>query len=143
MPYAYLENIAISDVAFRAWGETVEEMFVAAADAMMNAMVEDLESIRDRVRRPIHVQDTEIDMLLFEFLQELIFFKDAERLLLRVSDVGIEEEGASYILRADAWGETLDAKRHELLVDVKAVTLHRYLVEKNEVGWEATVILDT
>jgi SHS2 domain-containing protein len=84
-----------------------------------------------------------MDMLLFEFLQELIFFKDAERLLLRVSEVGIKEEGGAYILRTEAWGETLDAGRHELLVDVKAVTLHRYRVEKTETGREASVILDT
>ena len=143
MPYEYLEDVALSDVAFRAWGTTLEEMFVSAADAVTNTMVEDLEGIADQVRRPIHVQDTEIDMLLFEFLQEVIFFKDAERLLLRVPDVGIEEEGGIYLLRAEGRGETLNASKHELLVDVKAVTLHRYRVEKKDSGWEATVILDT
>jgi SHS2 domain-containing protein len=48
-----------------------------------------------------------------------------------------------FSLTAAAWGETIDPSRHELLVDVKAVTLHRFRVEKASRGWEATVILDT
>ncbi|MBI4793908.1 MAG: archease, partial [Deltaproteobacteria bacterium] len=36
MPFEYLDDVATSDVAFQAWGETVEELFVAAADAVMN-----------------------------------------------------------------------------------------------------------
>ncbi len=84
MPYRYREDIATADIAFEAWGKTLEEMFIAAADATMNVMVGDLDSIADRERRMIEVRSDEIDMLLFELLQELIFFKDADMLLLRM-----------------------------------------------------------
>ena len=43
MPYTYLEEIAIADIAFRATGKTEEEVFAAAADATVNVMVEDLD----------------------------------------------------------------------------------------------------
>lgn len=75
MPYRYLEDIATSDAAFEAWGTTLEEVFVAAADATMNVMVEPLSSIADLQRRPITVADNDLDMLLFALLQELIFLK--------------------------------------------------------------------
>ena len=39
-------------------------------------------------------------------------------------------------------GEPIDPQRHRLRVDVKAVTLHRFSIEKTAQGWEATVILD-
>ena len=143
MPYEYLEDIAVSDVAFRAWGETPGIMFAAAADALMNTMVEDLDSISYKLTRGIQVEETGIDMLLFEFLQEIIYFKDAESLLLRVPEVEIREQSGTYALYAEARGEQVDAEKHELLVDVKAVTFHRYSVEENEKGWEAVVILDT
>jgi SHS2 domain-containing protein len=39
-------------------------------------------------------------------------------------------------------GEELDMNRHDLVVDVKAVTLHQFRVEKTDRGWEAFVILD-
>ena len=47
-----------------------------------------------------------------------------------------------YHLTAEATGEKLNPLRHELLVDVKAVTLHRFTVKQTPEGWEATVILD-
>ena len=82
------------------------------------------------------------DMLLFELLQELIFYKDAERLLLCVEDVEIGGVEGRFALKAGAVGEELDPERHDLGADVKAVTLHRYKVEETAGGWTATIILD-
>ncbi len=90
MSYRYLEDIAIADVAFEARGDTIEGMFVAAADATMNVMVEDLNTIARQKRRMIHVEADAINMLLFQLLQELIYYKDAEQLLLRVPEVCIQ-----------------------------------------------------
>ncbi len=142
MPYCYLEDIATADVAFEALGETLEEAFSAAADATMNVMVQDLETIADRERRPIRVEAEAPDMLLFELLQELIYYKDAEQLLLRVPEVHVRREADRLQLSAEAYGERLDSGRHELIVDVKAVTLHRFQVERTPEGWRAFVILD-
>jgi SHS2 domain-containing protein len=142
MPYRYLPDIAIADVAFEAWAETLEELFLAAADATMNVMVSDLAAIVEHETRVLAAADEEADMLLFQLLQELIFYKDAERLLLRVRRVGIRQDASGYALQADAWGEEIDPSRHDLVVDVKAVTLHRFRLAQTERGWEATVILD-
>jgi SHS2 domain-containing protein len=142
MPYEYLEDIAISDVAFRAWDKSLEGLFVAAGDATMNVMVEVLGSIEERVSVPIRVKEDSIEMLLFNFLQELIYVKDAEELLLRVREVDIRKEDDAYVLSAEGKGENLDPEKHQLTVDVKAVTLHRFSVEQTPEGWDATVILD-
>lgn len=142
MPYEYLDDIATSDAAFRAWGETVEELFVAAAEATMNVMVGELETIKPEQLREIRVESDAVDMLLFELLQELIFYKDAQRLLLRISGLWITKDGDQFSLSAEARGEELNMEKHDLVVDVKAVTLHRYRVEQTPQGWEAMVILD-
>ena len=143
MPYRYLEDIATSDVAFEAWSDTLEDLFVAASDATLNVMVEDLETVADKTARPVHLEDSKVDMLLFQLLQEQIFYKDAEQLLLRIRQVRIRNHKNRYELSAEAYGERLDMDRHELLADVKAVTLHRFKVEPDDRGWRATVILDT
>ena len=91
MPYRFLEDIATADIAFEAWGNTLEEMFTAAAEATMNVMIESLDSIARRELREFHLENAALDMLLFDFLQELIFFKDSERLLLRVREIRLEE----------------------------------------------------
>jgi protein archease len=142
MPYRYLEDIAVADVAFEARGATLEEMFAASADAMMNVMVEELATIENRHSLDISVEHTEADMLLFNFLNELIFYKDARRLLLRVTALAITRRNGLFNLRALLTGEEIDPARHRLNVDVKAVTLHRFRVEETDRGWEATVILD-
>jgi SHS2 domain-containing protein len=80
--------------------------------------------------------------LLLQFLQELVYYKDAERLLLRVQEVGIRREGTGFVLRARAGGEPINPDTHALGADVKGVTLYRLQVVRTANGWDATVILD-
>ena len=142
MPYEFLEDVAIADIAFRAWGMDLKETFIAAADATMNVMVEELNSIQPRERREFKLENEALDMLLFNFLQELIYYKDSEKLMLRIDQVKIKEEDNHHLLEAIALGEKLDPNRHRTRVDVKAVTLHRFYLEKVNQGWKALVILD-
>ena len=141
-PYRYLEEIATADVAFEARGATLEEMFLAAADATLNTMVEEIGTVAPREPRVFTLAADSLDLLLLELLQELVYHKDAERLLLRVRDLRIEETGSGYRLHAEATGEMIDPDRHVLLADVKAVTLHRLAVERTSAGWHAIVVLD-
>ena len=142
MPYVYTDDIAIADLAFRAWGQTLEDTFLAAADATMHAMVEDLATIAPQEQRVFEVHDTQLDLLLLQFLQELLFYKDAQRLLLRVYEIKITAHDQGFALKAQAAGEPLDPTRHALGADVKGVTLHRLQVAQTPNGWEATVVLD-
>ena len=142
MPYHYLEDIGTADIAFEATGRDLPELFKDAADATMNVMIDNLGAIEPRETRDIELWNDQIDMLLFDLLQELIFFKDAQRLLLRVGNVRIDESDKKYCLEAKAAGEPLDPKRHRQRADVKAVTLHDFFVEKKDGGWRARVLLD-
>ncbi|MBI2090108.1 MAG: archease [Deltaproteobacteria bacterium] len=142
MPYKYLDDIAIADVAFEAWGTTLEELFTAAAEATMNLMVADLATIASREKRKIELEDESLDLLLFNLLQELIFYKDAERLLLRMEKVQLKQIDGVFRLEAEACGEEIDPSKHQLGVDVKAITLHRFQVKKTPEGWQADVIVD-
>jgi SHS2 domain-containing protein len=142
LQFRYVEDVAIADVAFEAWGSTLAEMFTAASEATIQVMVAESASVAPRVRREVRLEAEAIDLLLFELLQELIFYKDAEQLLLRLLEANVEERGDGWTLSAVLGGEPINPSRHELLVDVKAVTLHRFLVEPFEGGWKAFVILD-
>jgi SHS2 domain-containing protein len=142
MPYEFLEDFATADIAFRAWGKDLEETFISAADATMNVMVEELNAIEPRERRELRLENDELDLLLFNLLQELIYYKDAEKLMLRLNQARIQADTKPYVLGAIARGEVLDPERHHPRVDVKAVTLHHFRLQKTEGGWEALVILD-
>jgi len=142
MPYRYLEEIGTADIAFEATGRDLPELFSDAADATTNVMIDNIEAIQPRQTRRIELSNDNLDMLLFDLLQELIFLKDAERLLLRIREVHIDHRDEIYLLKATAEGETLDVERHHQRADVKAVTLHDFAVERTDGGWKARVLLD-
>ncbi len=142
MPYRILEDVATADIAFEAWGKNMEEIFRAGADAVVGIMIDNPESIAVKERRNVNLSDPETDMLFFDFLNEFIYFKDAEQLLLRPEEIKITDEGVRKKISAVLAGETLDPGRHHMHVDVKAVTLHQFNLSKDDGGWKAFVILD-
>ena len=142
MPFRFLEEIATADVAFEAWGETREELFISSAAALLGTMTAAPEQVARRQGLTIRLEHEELDLLLWSFLQELIFYKDARRLLLHADRVRIEGQEGAFRLQAHVSGERIDAGRHRLLVDVKAVTLHRFQVAFKDNIWKALVVLD-
>lgn len=142
MPYQFLEDVAIADIAFEATGATLEELFYSAADATMNAMVDDLSTIQRTTQKAVALEAEAADLLLVNFLQEVIYYKDAQRLLLRPERLSIQRSDQHLALQATLSGEPINPARHELKVDVKAVTFHQLKVAETPQGWEAMVILD-
>jgi SHS2 domain-containing protein len=108
----------------------------------MNVMVEHLDSIQPLERREFQFRNEALDMLLFDLLQELIYHKDSEKLMLRIRQIQIKNEDGRYTLKAVALGEKLDPNRHTTRADVKAVTLHRFNLVKTDQGWKTQIILD-
>jgi SHS2 domain-containing protein len=142
MPYQYRDDIARGDVAFTAWGATRDELFCSAAEATIGVMVENLTSIKAEIHVEIALAHDELDLLLYDFLNELIFLKDSKRLLLLPHEVNISQTGARFSLLAKLSGEHPDQTRHHLAVDVKAVTMHKLSLEQTELRWQTTVVLD-
>lgn len=142
MPYRFQDEVSTADVAFEAWGETQEELFVSSAAALLRTMAEAPEQVAREQELTIRLEHQELDLLLWSFLQELIFYKDARRLLLHADRVRIEERDGLFRLEAILRGEQINADRHRLQVDVKAVTLHRFQVAFKDNLWKAVVVLD-
>jgi SHS2 domain-containing protein len=142
MPYRFLEDVAIADVAFEAEGGTLRELLGSVALAMTDTMIRNRESMAQTVIKCFEIEAAEPEMLLYRFLQELVFLKDAERLLFNKFELDPAEGISSWHLRVRAFGEEIDQEKHELLADVKAVSLHNFSVRKTNEGWRAEVILD-
>lgn len=142
MPFRFPEEIATADVVFEAWGETEEELFISSAAALLRTMVEAPEQVERNQELMIRLEHEELDLLLFSFLQELIFYKDARKLLLHADSVRIGQGRGGFSLEAVVSGEPISPARHRVLVDVKAVTLHRFQVGFQDNLWKAVVELD-
>lgn len=142
MPFRYLADLATADAAFEAYGKTMEEMFIAAAEATLGVMIEDPGSFTCSAEISFQLDEDNLELLLFEFLQELIFRKDANRVLLSVNEASVSSGPSGFALKAKAWSIPLDQVCHLLITDVKAVTLHKFAVEHIGGQWKATVVLD-
>ena len=142
MSYRYRDDLSVADVAFEAEGASLEELFTSAWDATLRVMIENPSALSGESRKSIAIEDQSIDLLLHNFLQELIYYKDAETLLLRLEHCRIDAGTAATKLEALATGEQIDVERHRLGTDVKAVTFHKFSLSKDGEIWRTTVVLD-
>jgi len=132
---------ATGDLAFVAQGPTIEAAFVAAGQALLSATVEEPEAVERRERRSVVLEEPDLELLLVRFLNEFVYFRDAEELLLHPDHVEIVCNGSAQ-LTADLTGERIDRRRHALTYEIKAATAHGLRVAKTADGWTATATLD-
>ncbi len=140
MPYRFLEDVAIADVAFEAEGRTLPEVFEASALALTEVMVE-LDGFSPILSREISLTAGDLETLLFRWLAELIYLKDSACLLFCRFQIAIRE-GTEWELQATVWGEGIDYGKMSLKLDVKAVTYHMFALEQTPQGWRAQIVLD-
>lgn len=141
MAYHYLEE-NISDVGFEAHGETLEKLFRESWRATLELMVADSARIRPRGRREITCEDPSEELVLFDLLGELIYLKDAEGALYRLEQIDVSQDDSICRAVATVVGEPIDQERHELGVDLKAVTFDQLAVRHDAAGYHARVVLD-
>lgn len=132
---------ATSDLAFVASGDTLEEVFAAASRALLDATLETPTRLEPRLRRGLRLEEPDLELLLLRFLNELVYLRDAEELLLVAESLRVVP-GAPARLDATLAGERLDPARHALGSEVKAATAHQLDVHREADGWHAAVTLD-
>lgn len=142
MGYRFLDDEATADVAFEACGNDLNEAFRHAAEAVIKVMIDNPEAIEPRETRAIDIDNKELDLLLFNLLEQVVYYKDAGQLLLRVTQATIRRFDDTWHVHSVARGERLDTSRHHQHVDVKAVTLHHFSLKEDKGRWCAHVVLD-
>lgn len=140
MSFEFVEDVT-SDLAFVARAADLAALFAAAGDALLAATLEDAAMLEPRVERPVALQEPDVELLLLHYLNELIYLRDAEQLLLRAGSLEVAQDGGAQ-LAGILVGEPIDRARHALLAEVKAATAHGLRVARASCGWEARVTLD-
>jgi SHS2 domain-containing protein len=138
--YIFLDDIATADVAIESRGDTLEELFTASAMATFEVMA-DISSIQPKIKKTLHLENSEIDGLLFDWLAELIYLKDSEFMLFGKYDLKITKN-TNYQLDAEILGEEINQSKHDLRCDVKAITFHLFEVYQKDGKWISRFILD-
>ena len=134
--HEFFEHTA--DLGLRIRAADLDTVFAEAATALFSTIVEDLSAVQPLQRVGVRIAGDDRELLLFDWLKELLYRFDAEHLLFSRFEAHV---AANEVVGA-AWGEPLDRARHELAHEVKAITYHGLRVEQTADGWLAEVIVD-
>lgn len=129
-----------ADIAVRLRADSLPSLFEAAAAAFTEALT-DHQAVRAIHSRVVTVDASDADLLLVDWLHELLFLFETERFLVSKAEVSLEE-GAPLRLQATVRGERWDEARHHLKVLIKAVTYHGLDIVRREEAYHATIIFD-
>jgi SHS2 domain-containing protein len=140
--YELFEHTA--DLGLRIKAATLDELLVEAARGLLAMHVANPATIKPVQDRTISLAASDPSYLLFDWLSELLYIFETEKLLLCEFEVqcGGEVKGSELRLTATCRGELMDNERHEMDHEVKAITYHGLKVEQTPQGWFAEVIVD-
>ena len=139
--FRFLEEIALADIAFEAEGESVEEVFRGATQALLESLANSV-TVSGGWERAIERTDVDLSALLFDWLSEVVYWKDAAGVVFREAPLSLMREGDVWLLRARLIGAPVDQQTQELHADVKAITKHLYELKQTGGRWKARVVLD-
>lgn len=133
--FEFLDHTA--DVKFRAYGESLEELFENSAKAMIGSMTDG--KIEKKKVEKIKINSNNLESMMYEFLEELLFIMDSKELVFAgIKKIKIDKE--NFKLEGEIYFD--DLKNYKFHLDVKAVTYNEMYVELNKRTWVAQVVLD-
>ena len=136
LTYQIIDHTA--DLGIIVKGPDVKSLFVLAAQAMTDLMVEG--EIRDKIAiRDVLVKGEDFPDLMVRWLGEILYLFEGENLI--VNSIEVKSIGPMR-LQATLTLASFEPGHHQILREIKAVTYHQIAVDKTEDGWEARVIFD-
>ena len=122
--YEYFE--ATADVGLKAYGKDLNEAFENAGLAIFN-IISDTSGIDALKEIEFEVTSEDEVSLLYDYLEELLFYHEIEFMLFSEFHVEIDDD---LHLRAKIIGEEIDWNKHERKTEIKAITFHMMNVKR-------------
>ncbi len=139
--FHFLDDVALADLAFDAEGDSVQEVFEAASQAVMEAMA-DPKTVGATWERRVEHTGADLAELLFDWLSDFVYWKDAAGVVFSRAVIAVTQVGGQWTLAATLIGEPVNQTTQVLRNDVKGVTKHLYRLYQDNGRWRARVVLD-
>ncbi len=121
-PYTLIDHTA--DIGVKATGKSLEEAFCFAAQAMFDIITDD-SVIHPKQTITLDIKSSDLEQLLVDFLDELLYLFSAENLVFCGFDFLIKDNH----LMGTAQAEPYDTSKHNIGVEIKAITYHMLEVQ--------------
>jgi len=127
-----------ADIGVRGCGPSSAAAFEQTAIAL-TAVITDPGQVRDSIPVSIACEAPDLELLLADWLNALIYEMATRHMLFSRFAVTITEQA----LEATAWGEVIDSARHQPGVEIKGATYTALRVYRDEKGdWVAQCVVD-
>ena len=125
MSYKFLDHATDAIIEINA--KDLKEAFSTAADAVINLTL-DQNKVEEIETKEFTSQGKDLYYLLFSWLEEIPFILITEGFAIKRIEFNIEKND-SYKINAKAFGETLNLKKHNFKVEIKAPTFYDMVIE--------------
>ncbi|MCV0430500.1 archease [Nitrosopumilus sp.] len=127
MSYKFLDHA--TDAIIEVTAKDLKEAFAVAADAEINLTL-DQDKVEEKERKEFTASGKDLRYLLFSWLEEIPFLLITEGFAIKRVEFDIIQNG-EYKINAIAFGESLDVKRHNFKVEIKAPTFYDMEIKQN------------
>ncbi len=132
-----------ADVQVRSWGSSLEEAFSQTAYSLMATITPDLKKVIPKIEKKITIKAEDKEALLFDFLSEFLYIFDVDELVFSQIYVSkIEKFNDNYKLQATLKGEKFDLNKHEIGIEVKAITYSFMNIEEKHASTIIDIVFD-
>lgn len=114
-----------ADIGFKAYGKNLNEAFENAGIAMFN-VITDVCGVDSSKEISFEISSQDYVALLYDYLEELLFFHEVEFMLFGEFHVEIDD---NFHLKATIKGEDINWDKHERKTEIKAITFHKMEVK--------------
>lgn len=142
MRFEFIEGVTLADAAVKSYGKTLAEIFENSARGLYSLMTGNTEDCNRHIQVEIELENIDIEMLLYDYLNEFLFYRDVHSLLLFPESVNVKKKGDSWVVSAVMDAERLESREQSLEADVKAVTLHKFSITGGPGEYESLVVYD-
>lgn len=139
MAYQFFDHTG--DVGAALTGRTLDELFVSAALAFTDTVTQ-LDRVEPKRPEEVDVAAPELDLLLVDFLSELLYRFDTRAWLTGDAEVEVRELDGGWALQGTLLGERQADTRHPIRILIKAVTYHGLEIKQRDDIWEARIVFD-
>jgi len=137
--YLLIEDTT-SDVAFEAYGKTLNELFENSAKALFS-IVCDIKHVEPKIKKDFHLKSDSIKQLLISWLESLLASVDIDGMFY--SDFNVNININNNTIDAVALGEEASSEKSGTVV--KGITYHDFSIKKIDKGYKgykAKVVCD-
>ena len=128
LSYRFLDHATDAIIEINA--KNLKEAFSVTADAVINLTI-DQSKVEEKESKIFVAKGKDLYYLLFSWLEEIPFILITEGFAIKRIEFDIEKNDV-YKINAEAFGETLDLKKHNFKVEIKAPTFYDMVIKNEE-----------